>query len=133
MQLLQHLQAKYPVVYDLPRLWAYVVGAGVFAALFLMIFQPFGTREFVHPFKYWFLGGYGGVISVGLLVFMVGLPRLVNADWVEQRWTVAWQIIWLTLSFSVIIFACFCYKQWFFGEIISIGAFLSFFPLAFSV
>ena len=133
MQLLQHLQAKYPVVNDYPRLWAYVLGAGVFAALFLIVFQPFGTREFIHPFKYWFLAGYGLIISLGLGIFLIGLPRIFDADWIEQRWTVAWQIIWLSGSFSIVIFACFCYKQWFFGETISFTAFLSFFPLAFSV
>jgi len=133
MQLFEHLQAKYPIVHDLPRVWAYVLGAGVFAALFLIVFQPFGTREFTHPLKYFFLAGYGLIISLGLMVFLIGLPLLFNADWVEQRWTVAWQIIYLTLSFSVVIFACFGYKQWFFEQAISMGAFLSFFPLAFSI
>lgn len=133
MHLLQHLQAPYPTEGDSRRLWLSILGAGVFAALFLIVFQPFGTREFSHPWKVWFLAGYGGVISLGLALCFWGIPRLVPNSWIEANWTVAWHILWTSLSFSLTVFACYLYKQWFFAAPITWAGFFRFFPLAISV
>lgn len=72
--MLDHLTAPYPLRKSAASEWAYPIGAGAFVALFLIVFQPFGTRAFQSDNKYLFLAGYGVVISGSILLINKLLP-----------------------------------------------------------
>ncbi|HMP29206.1 MAG TPA: hypothetical protein PKD85_06385, partial [Saprospiraceae bacterium] len=59
----------------------------------LIVFQPFGTSSFVHPFKFWILLGYG------IIIFLAGsgfykLADLFLTEDIKDKWT-----IWLEVTF----------------------------------
>lgn len=68
------------------------LACGVFVALFLIVFQPFGTDRVDFPNKNLFLAGYGVICGafICLITFVSGY--FFNAD----RWTVGRQIIMVT-------------------------------------
>ena len=131
--MLDFLTAPYPLRKSTASEWTYILGTGVFAAVFLIVFQPFGTREFQHEYKYLFLAGYGVVISITIFLLNRIIPPLIPKVFTEEQWTVGKHILFLILVFSLVFFACYVYKDVFFGRPISWQGFIGFFPVALSV
>ncbi len=129
----QFLTAPYPFHRNFASGLAFAIGAGAFVALFLLVFQPFGTREFVHENKQLFLAGYGLVIGVtiwlGGNVPPLALPKLFD----EERWTVGKHILYSTLVFMLVFAACYVYKDVGLGRPVSWRGFWGFLPFAFSI
>ncbi|MEO1260824.1 MAG: LytTR family DNA-binding domain-containing protein [Bacteroidota bacterium] len=131
--MLDFLTAPYPLKKSTANEWSFILGTGIFAAIFLMVFQPFGTREFQHDYKYLFLAGYGVVISMTIFLLSRLLPPLIPKIFSEEHWTVGKHILFLILAFSLVFFACYVYKDVFLGQPISWQGFMGFFPVALSV
>ncbi|MCO6475408.1 MAG: LytTR family transcriptional regulator [Phaeodactylibacter sp.] len=131
--MLDLLTAPYPLRRSTAGEWAYPIGAGAFVALFLIVFQPFGTRAFQSDNKYLFLAGYGIVISGSILLVNKLLPPLMPKAFQEESWTVGKHILFLLGSFSLVFFACYVYKDVWLGRPISWRGFLGFYPIALSV
>lgn len=131
--MLDLLTAPYPLRRSAAREWGYIIGAGIFVALFLIVFQPFGTRSFQNEHKYLFLAGYGVVISGSILLINKLLPLLLPKAFGEENWTVGKHILFLLASFSLVFFACYIYKDVWLGRPISWRGFLGFYPVALSV
>lgn len=102
-------------------------------ALFLIVFQPFGTREFQFEHKYLFLAGYGVVIAAMLWLGSNVPLWLFPKQFEEERWTVGKQILFAALLFTFVFAACYAYKDLALGHPISWRGFFGFLPFAFSV
>lgn len=104
----------------------YTIGTGIFIGWFLVVFQPNGTDDWQHPYKYPFLWGYGGVISSVLLLMRFLVPGLIPKLFREANWTVAKHILYLMASFFMAMGACYLYYSWFFGDTLRWGNFVEF-------
>ena len=95
----------------------------------LVVFQPFGTSNFDHPYKFWILVGYGIITLLsGLMVYF--LVNLMTSDLRLNRWSVVDEVIFL--CFIILICQVYCYFYW---ATIFVGAldwlqFLNFFKIA---
>lgn len=83
---------------------------GVFVALFLIIFQPFGTGGHDFQYKTWFLAGYGVITTFVSLI----LAFLFKAYFVEENWTLIRQMFWLLLTVFLNAVLCYVYFITFF-------------------
>lgn len=100
---------------------------GTFIALFLIIFQPFGTANVKMDNKNLFLSGYGIISFLVFSIVFIGLPRLFPATIVEEKWVVWKQILLLITALSMTLLACYIYQSLWFGWKISLFSFWSFF------
>lgn len=95
----------------------------------LVVFQPFGTSDFDHPYKFWILIGYGCITFLsGLMVYF--FINLIISESRMSRWSVVDEVIFL--FFIILICQVSCYFYW---AAIFVGAlnwlqFLNFFWIA---
>ncbi len=75
---------------------------GLFVAIVAIGVQPFGISEFTHESKTLYLIGFGIVAFVGMLIAKFVLPMALASFYNDQQWTVARQIIHLTISFFIV-------------------------------
>jgi hypothetical protein len=68
--------------------------AGTFVALFIIVFQPFGTNETSFPGKTLFLAGYGVILAVGVWIGGIFSARVFDAE----KWTVGKQILLVLIA-----------------------------------
>jgi hypothetical protein len=91
-------------------------GAGLFVALFLIIFQPFGSAEWNDPRKIYLLAGYGVVTFVFLFTGGLLFPYLFKNFFDEKNWTVGREILWNVVIILFIGFGNLLYKTWTLGD-----------------
>ncbi len=97
------------------RYWLLVsAGAGLFIALFLIIFQPFGASYWQHPHKNLILAGYGLVTFLCLSGISLTMPLLFKRWYSEANWTVGKEILGVLLILVIISVGNWLYSQWFF-------------------
>ncbi|MBK6782964.1 MAG: LytTR family transcriptional regulator [Saprospiraceae bacterium] len=110
-----------------------VIGGISLTVIFILIvFQPFGTASFHHPYKYLLLSGYGIVIFVSGGLFYIFSSYLLG-DKILDKWTVTYEILILFATISVSQAACFLYWALLFGKGFDIQKFIYFFEIASSV
>jgi DNA-binding LytR/AlgR family response regulator len=86
--------------------------ASVFVALFLIVFQPFGTYEWKHPQKYLLLGGFG-LVTFLILLFDGFVIRQIFSDYYkEESWTTAKEICNQLLIIMTISLGNYLYALW---------------------
>jgi hypothetical protein len=107
-------------------------GISLIVAFILIVFQPFGTASFSHPFKYGILIGYGAVIFASGSLFYVLINYLLS-DEIKNKWTVGYEIVLLFTTILISQSSCFLYWVWLFGVNISWAAFFNFLIIASSV
>lgn len=100
---------------------------GCFIALFLIIFQPFGTANFKMDYKSLFLSGYGILTFLIFSLAFIGLPRLFPTVIIEEKWVVWKQILLLIAALSLTLLACYVYQAVWFGWNMSFLKFWYFF------
>lgn len=106
---------------------------GLFIAFFLIVFQPFGTAHVQMPNKSLFLAGYGIIVFLTFSLLYIGMPKIFTKWFQEEQWKVWKEMVFLLVALSITFWACYCYKQLWFGFPISLSSFLYFYPLAFSL
>ena len=116
------LKQPYPLVLDHRRQVALAVGSGLFVALFLTVFQPFGLQQWTSPHKVPVLLGYGMVTTAGTLFLELGVRQLPSV-FAEERWTVGKHIAWVTFHLLTIGLGNTLYSSWL--------GFIQFSPVAF--
>lgn len=99
------ISSPYPLYLSLQRKLLSSIFSGVFVALFLIIFQPFGTAAHDFEYKYWFLAGYGVITALVPL----GLAFFLKTYFLEKNWTFGRQILWLLLELLVSTIFCYWY------------------------
>ena len=101
---------------DMRRWLLTSAGAGLFVALFLLVFQPFGSANWDDPRKPYILAGYG-LITFGCLVLVGSLfPFLFKNFFDEKNWTVGREILWNVVVIIFIAFGNLAYSIWTMGE-----------------
>lgn len=75
---------------------------GLLVAIVAVGVQPFGLSDFTHTSKTLFLIGFGVVAFVGMLVTKFVLPSIISSFYDNQQWTIARQVIHLTVSLLII-------------------------------
>jgi hypothetical protein len=93
----------------------YIIGnsllVGVFVALFLFFFQPFGIHEVPAESQFLILAGYGIITTTVMLVFGSCLHYYMKQDpGREPKWNVSDQIIYVLAQISTIAAANFFYS-----------------------
>lgn len=103
MNILKLLKQPYPLDRTGASVILSSVLTGLFIALFLLFFQPFGISELQHPHKTLIFSVYGIITAVIMLVFRM-LPVLLPGLMREERWTVGREIGWtLLMIFSIAV------------------------------
>ncbi|MEQ8313328.1 MAG: LytTR family DNA-binding domain-containing protein [Gammaproteobacteria bacterium] len=120
-----------------PRSWKTeflaIVGSGIFVSLFLLVFQPYGTADFVSEDKTLFLMGYGGIIVIifySIKILAMPLIRFIPSC---QNWTIAKQISALVSLIVLTSLAWYAYWGWYFNAPLTLPGWGRFFLLSFSV
>lgn len=109
------LSQPYPHNALFSRYWLLVsAGAGLFIALFLIVFQPFGASYWQHPDKNLILAGYGLVTFLCLSGISLTIPLLFKRWYSEANWTVGKEILGVLLILVIISVGNWLYSQWFF-------------------
>jgi hypothetical protein len=93
------------------------VGAGMFVSLFLIVFQPFGSANWNHPYKFLILAGYGAVTFVALLLISFVGTRVFQNWYREKNWSVGKEILHNLLAILVITVG-----NIFYTKLISVGS-----------
>ncbi len=89
-------------------------------ALFLLVFEPFGTDDFTSEYRTAFLLGYGLIIAAVGITCRYGLPLINNNFFDDRYWTVGKQILFIFATFVVAISGSYMYWAWFFEEPLSL-------------
>jgi len=103
--------------------------SGLFVALFLVVFQPFGTREHEFAYKYPFLWGYGGIVALTFLFFEFTVKAFLD----EDKWVIGKQILWLATEVVFIVIICYLYFINFFKYDFTLNNFLYFLGICLSI
>jgi len=136
--MLTYLREPYPLRRTLRSDLLFIVGSGIFVASFLIIFQPGDTYSEIDPNKNLFLAGYGVITIVILSLMRFVLPRILPRLFRESGWTVGKHLLWLLVSFLLVIVCSFFYLNLYFGYsfywdsflyFLSISAAIGVFPL----
>ena len=98
--------------YPKPSFGAFIRSMGGISAtivFILVVFQPFGTSDFEHPYKYLLLSGYGFIIFLtGVLFFSISTWLI--SDQRLDRWSVFDEVVYL--FFIIILCQVVCYMYW---------------------
>ncbi len=93
--MLSFLQQPYPL--SDPNLKKAVIQSllvGLFVTFVLVVFQPFGSYNWQHPYKVLILSGFGMVASVTSFLNFFVFPKLLPSVFREAQWTVWKELLW---------------------------------------
>jgi len=91
--MLSLLNSPYPTPYGRKGNFYEALCIGLFVALFLMIFQPFGISESKESNLFLKTGGFGVVSFVVLLFFFYIFPRFFKTFFLEKNYTLGKELI----------------------------------------
>ncbi len=97
----------------------------------LIVFQPFGTKNFQHPYKTLILAGYGACIFSTISIYYYLSLRFFSSK--IERWTILLEVLDLFLISTLSIMACYTYAAIILYGGFKINTFLAFFFNATSV
>ena len=92
MKALTYLRQSFPSEKPAKKIVLSSVAVGLFVSLFLMIFQPFGTSNYIKAGKTWIIWGYGFVTFLVLLLDMLFLPKIFPRIFSEAKWNLLREI-----------------------------------------
>ena len=96
----------YPLLQSTKYKWFFALSSGVFVYIFLIIYEPFGTRQLT-TYKYLFLTGNGASVFLGVATTYFTLPKLFREFHRPEKWTVGKEI--LLQSCCILIISAFIY------------------------
>jgi hypothetical protein len=111
---------------------ATVLGMGMFIAVFLLLFKPFGLHD-DYPNRMMIILGYGAVTSIVLAVTSIGAPLLFSRWFAEAQWTVGRELVATAVTVSLIGMANAIYSAWVFQWPLTVGVLASFQTITFIV
>lgn len=95
----------------------------------LVVFQPFGTANFDHHYKYWILVGYGVVTFISGLIFYYFVSLLVSQTRLN-RWSAIDEVLFLFCIILICQVSCYLYWAAMFVGHLDWVQFFSFFKIA---
>ncbi|MBO0929992.1 LytTR family DNA-binding domain-containing protein [Fibrella aquatilis] len=96
------LRQPYPRDETPAHAWRLAFTFGVFVALFLWLFQPFGISTWQTDYKSVKIWGFGLIAFGVMVVNSVLLPRLAPRLFAERHWTVGREIVHILFQISLI-------------------------------
>jgi LytTr DNA-binding domain len=134
---LKILRQPYPFFEkSLQRTLLQCVGEGTFIALFLILFQPFGTLQWHEPNKNFYLLGYGFVTAIAGFILRFGIFKSFPKYHSEASWNIGKEIVSIMMLLLLIttgncIYSIFIFEieqnwktfLWMFVAVIIIGIF----------
>jgi hypothetical protein len=87
------------------------VGTGIFVAVFLLFFRPFGLHE-VDASKMAVVAGFGAVTTACMLVMYFVVPRLFPSWYREEAWIVGREIMDVLMTIVLIGVGNTFYSAW---------------------
>jgi len=106
------------------RVFVHCLLEGFFIGMFLIVFQPFGTEQWYHPYKNLFLWGYGLMTTLGGITLRLGIVKLFPNYYNEREWTVGREILMILTILILISSYNYLYSNWMFGWKFSFENFL---------
>lgn len=92
----------------------------------LTVLQPFGTSEFIHPYKNLFLSGYGLIAFLSFAFVFLVLPYLFPVQFSDEKWFVWKQILLFLLGLLITFSSSYLYLNWFFDNPFSLTSLVGF-------
>lgn len=93
--MLSFLRQPYPAGdHLLPKALRQALLIGLFVAFVLVVFQPFGSYNWQHPYKVLILSGYGLVAALTTFLNFYVFPNLLPSLFREAQWTVWKELLW---------------------------------------
>jgi len=83
------LRQPFPFYIPLTRILFFSFTTGLFVSVFLLVFKPFGSGDYILEGRTWILWGYGFVTFLILLVDMLVWPAVFPAFFNETKWNVS--------------------------------------------
>ncbi|MBC7446851.1 MAG: response regulator transcription factor [Hymenobacteraceae bacterium] len=111
-RLLAFLRQPYPVPDGADAQFRRALWIGLFVGGFLLLFQPFGLKEWQDPLKSLKIAGFGLVSAVVTFGWYAGTGALAPAWFRENRWTVARAALFLNLNIALIAGGNLLYLSW---------------------
>lgn len=105
---------------------------GFSISIILILFQPFGTANFKHDFKYLILSGYGIVVFLVCSLFHILVNQFLSIDRLNS-WTVWNEVVCLFVAVVLSLTACYCYVVLVFSQTFNFMSFLYFLGISSSV
>ena len=99
--MLSILHSPFPVDDDLNKKVLVSIMVGIFVALFLYLFQPFGINEKEEATIYKYIG-FGIVSFIGVFLVEVIVPKLYTSFYEERNYTVLKEILVGVLTIAVV-------------------------------
>lgn len=131
MNLISYLKQPFPKV---ENKWKTILFISLFVPLFLFVFQPFGLSVFENQMrKYLFIGGYGLVSFVILIIDFIVIERLFQRFFDERHWCLYKEIIWLFCVVSTIGIGNMVYAVYMSGQDLEFTVVLNFQLVTFAV
>lgn len=118
------LEQPYPTEEPVLRTVFKSVAVGVFVALFLILFQPFGLDDWQTPAKVLKIAGFGVVTTLVMLINSLVLPLLFPRYFSDGQWTVGKEIGRIVLLITVIALVNRLYIGWLINNPLLIGGWL---------
>ncbi len=124
--MLRILKQPYPLNKKLLPNFLFALAFGLFIFLFLGFFEPFGIDRLNDEVKSKITMHYG-LITFAILAFnIIAIPRLIPRWFVEEKWVVWKDILWILFHFLTIGTANFCYHAYLSNTEYSLMQFLLF-------
>jgi len=86
---------------------------GLFVAIVAVGVQPFGISEFLNSSKTLYLIGFGIVAFFGMLISKFVLPMVLSNFYNDQLWTIARQVVHLSVTILVVGILIMAYSNYF--------------------
>lgn len=109
---------------------AIILGSGLFVGLFLIIFQPFGTASFQHPYKNAILMGYSLVVILSFLLMELLFKLVFRPYFKEENWVFWKQLLFNLILLAISIAACYVYRQSIFSQTLQWRGLIGFYRFA---
>lgn len=87
------------------------LGIGLFVAIFLISFQPFGLSLWKTDYKILKIAGYGLMSFIGPVILVILKNFLINERIAEYKYKVWHEVIWLTSFLAIVAVGCLIYSN----------------------
>ncbi len=114
MNILLYLKQPFPKA---KNKWRNIILISLFVSLFLFIFQPFGIGRMENSLrKFIFIGGFGLVSLIILIVDLIIIERIFQGFFKEKNWYLYKELLWLffivfTIGLGNLTYTVTCFEQ----------------------
>lgn len=112
LKLIKKLKAPFPIAVNK---WPTIISISLTVFIILLIFKPFGLSNANSPVIYLILAGYGFITFIVLVINLFFLEGLFKRFFIDSKWTVIKEIVWILWLIISIGIANVFYTHYFFN------------------